>query len=106
MWKLERVWYVDRLMGKLMFAKLYKGWCCNHIGLLLVFQASHLSAGSGLNIEVVHAITAELRKRLGLMLFGYDTVVQENTGVLTSSPLLCMVISDCKLVYILTCAHV
>lgn len=58
------------------------------MGLLLVFQTSHLSAGSGLNIEVVHAITAELRKRLGLMLFGYDTVVQEDTGMLTLSPAL------------------
>ncbi len=35
-------------------------------------------------MEVVQAITDELRKRLGLTLFGYDTVVQENTGVLAS----------------------
>ena len=37
-------------------------------------------AGSGLKPDVVRAITAELRKRLGLTLFGYDTVVQEGTG--------------------------
>jgi hypothetical protein len=35
-------------------------------------------------MEVVQVITDELRKRLGLTLFGYDTVVQENTGVLAS----------------------
>lgn len=35
-------------------------------------------------MEVVQVITDELRKRLGLTLFGYDTVVQENTGVLVS----------------------
>lgn len=37
-------------------------------------------AGSGLKPDVVRAITEELRKRLGLTLFGYDTVVQEGTG--------------------------
>ena len=37
-------------------------------------------AGSGLKPDVVRAITEELRKRLGLTLFGYDTVVQQDTG--------------------------
>ena len=37
-------------------------------------------AGSGLKPDVVRAITEELRKRLGLTLFGYDTVVQLDTG--------------------------
>ena len=37
-------------------------------------------ADSGLNLEVVKAITEELRERLGLTLFGYDTIVQEGTG--------------------------
>ena len=51
---------------------------------LLLSQLVHPHAGSGLKMEVVQVITNELRKRLGLTLFGYDTVVQENTGVLAS----------------------
>lgn len=48
-------------------------------------------AGSGLKPDVVRAITAELRKRLGLTLFGYDTVVQQGTGDLEQPPrLLCI----------------
>lgn len=39
-----------------------------------------VSAGSGLKRDVVRAITQELRKILGLTLFGYDIVVQEDTG--------------------------
>ena len=45
-------------------------------------------AGSGLKPDVVRAITAELRKRLGLTLFGYDTVVQQGTGEMEQPPTL------------------
>lgn len=43
-------------------------------------QCITVLAGSGLKPDVVRVITEELRKRLGLTLFGYDTVVQEGTG--------------------------
>lgn len=46
-----------------------------------------MSAGSGLKHDVVQAITKELRKILGLTLFGYDTVVQEGTGELVLCPI-------------------
>ncbi|DBB10768.1 TPA: hypothetical protein ACH3X3_007252 [Trebouxia sp. C0006] len=45
------------------------------------YESQQQPAGSGLNMEVVRVVTDELRKRMGLTLFGYDTVVQENTGV-------------------------
>ncbi len=64
--------------------------------LLLLFQLVHPHAGSGLNMEVVQVITDELRKRMGLTLFGYDTVVQENTGVLASQHLCIVMLILCK----------
>ena len=54
-------------------------------------------AGSGLDIKVVRAITAELRKQLGLTLFGYDTVVQENTGSLPHKRLRQLLYKRCLL---------
>jgi len=63
-----------------------RGLCIAVSCLLLLFQLVHAHAGSGLNMEVVRVITDELRKRMGLTLFGYDTVVQENTGVLSQHP--------------------
>ncbi|KAL3152451.1 hypothetical protein ABBQ32_001496 [Trebouxia sp. C0010 RCD-2024] len=45
------------------------------------YQSQQQPPGSGLKHDVVQAITKELRKILGLTLFGYDTVVQEGTGV-------------------------
>ncbi|KAL3142372.1 hypothetical protein ABBQ38_002708 [Trebouxia sp. C0009 RCD-2024] len=45
------------------------------------YQSQQQPPGSGLKHGVVRAITKELRKILGLTLFGYDTVVQEGTGV-------------------------
>ena len=47
-------------------------------------------------MEVVQVITDELRKRLGLTLFGYDTVVQENTGVLASQHLCIVTLIFCN----------